>query len=242
MVSIAFSVVSHGQGDLVKMLLDDLVKLDFFPFGSVQIIVTLNVPENENFLMGYRDRVTLLRNSRPLGFGENHNVAFGSANADYFVVLNPDIRIYESFASHIIDASREEWGCMAPLVVNPKGVIEDNARRYPNILRIIGRVLLREKSADYDVPNDKENVSVDWVAGMFMVFRSDVYRDLKGFDQNYFMYLEDADICRRLNKAGYRVVLNPKFSIVHDARRKTFGNLIHFAWHLRSMIRFIVRI
>lgn len=239
MSSLALSIVSHGQGQLVKLLLDDLSSMDFSFFDTVSIIVTLNVPEDESFIDNYRDFITVLRNLRPQGFGANHNQAFSTIEADYFVVLNPDLRIAQSFGDQIIQHSSADWGCMAPLVTSPDGLIEDSARRYPTILRISRRVFLNQRDSDYDVSGMKGLLNVDWTAGMFLIFRSEVFRVLNGFDNRYFMYLEDADICQRSNRAGYPVVLNPNFSVVHDARRNSFKNSTHLKWHLRSMFRFI---
>lgn len=239
MASIAISIVSHGQGDLVKLLLDDLVVLDFPDFESVQILVTLNIPEDEDFLLNNLKEITVLRNTRPLGFGANHNQAFAYSDADYFLVLNPDVRISESFSKHILTCVDENWGCMAPVVVSPQGEVEDSARRYPTISRIFRRVFFNQRDSDYDLIGTDTLVHVDWVAGMFLIFRSDVFRALHGFDHSYYMYLEDADICKRANEEGFPVVVNPGFSVIHDARRNSFKSSTHLKWHLRSMFRFI---
>jgi len=239
MTRLTISIVSHGQGDLVGLLLEDLAKQDFSSLESIEVIVTLNIPENESFLKNHLGRVTVFRNLRPIGFGANHNQAFASSSSDFFVVLNPDVRISNSFAEQIIKTKYDNWGCMAPLVLSPDGIVEDSARRYPTVTRISRRVILNKRRADYTASDDGTCIPVDWVAGIFMVFRSTVFKELKGFNHDYFMYLEDADICRRSNQAGYPVILNPLFSVIHDARRNSFKSSTHLKWHLRSMLRFI---
>ena len=238
MTTLAISIVSHGQADLVQNLLHDLSRLSFEQFSSVEVILTINIEENLSFVFGDNFDLKLLRNVRPLGFGANHNQAFALSDSDIFIVANPDIRISNSFSSSIIDNLESEWGCMAPIVKSPEGGIEDSARRYPTIQRIFRRVFLKEHTSDYPV-TDTDFLPVDWAAGMFLIFKSEVYRALEGFDHRYFMYLEDADICRRANCAGYKVVLNSNFYVTHDARRSTFKSIAHLKWHLRSMFRFI---
>lgn len=240
MASLALSIVSHGQGELVELLLNDLSVLDFSGFESVQILVTLNISEDESFLSKYLKEVIVIRNLRPLGYGANHNQAFASSEADFFIVLNPDIRISESFSRYILACEGDDWGCMAPLVLSPRGEVEDSARRYPTISRISRRLFLNKRGRDYLFDRSGAYVPVDWVAGMFLIFRSDVYKALRGFDHRYFMYLEDADVCKRANEQGFRVILNTGFSVVHDARRNSLKSLTHLRWHLRSMFRFIV--
>lgn len=239
MASLALSIVSHGQGDLVELLLDDLATLDFSEFESVQILVTLNILEDESFLSKYLKDIIVIRNLRPLGYGANHNQAFAYTDADFFIVLNPDIRISESFSRYILARKDSDWGCMAPMVVSPQGEVEDSARRYPTLTRIARRVLLNLRGPDYATSCTVALVPVDWVAGMFLIFRSDVFKMINGFDHRYFMYLEDADICKRINEAGFPVVLNPGLSVVHDARRSSFKSYTHLKWHLRSMFRFV---
>jgi len=78
----------------------------------------------------------------------------------------------------------------------------------------------------------------DWVGGMFMLFRSDLYKTLGGFDEGYFLYYEDIHLCARLRVAGMRVVLEPKAEIIHDAQRASHRDLRHAWWHATSILRF----
>lgn len=245
MYSLVISIVSHGQGPLVKNLLKDLSALRPSQVFEVTIVLTLNIPESEDFLHDYLHKVKLVRNLRPLGFGANHNQAFAAFDSDYFLILNPDIRFSQSFLDQISLCHVQTWGCMGPIIRSPNGGIDDSARRYPTIARIASRVIFNRRGLDYDAQirsPDVVWVQVEWLAGMFLLFKSSVFKQVGGFDTRYFMYLEDADICRRINSIGFSVVLNKEFFVVHDARRQSLKNAIHFRWHLRSMFRFIFRL
>jgi GT2 family glycosyltransferase len=100
--------------------------------------------------------------------------------------------------------------------------------------RIFGQRLRPDYSLDGDVP-----FAVDWAAGMFLLFDSAAYRSVGGFDERYFMYLEDADICHRLWAKGRRVIAAPSVSVVHDAQRASRRSLKHMRWHGASMARFL---
>lgn len=232
------SIVSHASGKLLKALLADLRRLDR---RDLQIILTLNIPEDEGYLQAASDLpITTIRNAHPLGYGENHNRAFAAARGHCFFVLNPDIRFlatpFEALASTL---SAPDIGVAAPLVLSPKGSIEDSFRRFPTLGRLASRALSRNCRPDY-LLLDQPTLEVDWVAGMFMAFRSEVFARVGGFDTRYFMYLEDADICRRLQSAGLRAVLVPGVSVTHDAQRRSRGDLRHLSWHLRSALRFLL--
>ena len=73
-----------------------------------------------------------------------------------------------------------------------------------------------------------------------MLFDVSKFKQLNGFDSNrFFMYYEDVDLCLRIKKSGYKVVLNPKENVVHDLGEKSRRNFKHMRWHLFSMFRYL---
>jgi GT2 family glycosyltransferase len=235
--SLSISIVSHRQGNLIEPLLKDLSVADLSDFSEVEVIVTLNLPENEGFLSASDLKCRVVRNLRPRGFGANHNQAFAYSDCDYFLVLNPDIRLSSFSFGKLLD-TKEDFGVLSPMVVSPTGKVEDSVRRYPSVLRILKRVMFSKRSPDY-LKGSSKLISVDWIAGMFMFFPSESYKRVCGFDTAYFMYLEDADICRRLNQVQLPVLYDFNQKVIHDAQRSSFKNRQHLKWHLRSMVRFI---
>lgn len=237
---LSISIVSHGQGDLIRHLLDDCRT---FSGSSFEILLTVNIPEDKAFLSDFDDLpITLIENQQPKGFGDNHNAAFKCSRGDVLVVVNPDIRAPKLDLTHLNALTeRIKVGACAPRVLNTMGTLEDSARRFPTISRLLARVLLRRRKSDYDL-SGSGLVSVDWVAGMFVAFPRTAYEAVGGFDTRYFMYMEDADICRRLQLLGYEVLVDCSTSVVHNARRASRRSLRHLSWHLRSATRFITGI
>ena len=90
----------------------------------------------------------------------------------------------------------------------------------------------------YDVKKGALSFYPDWVAGMFMLFPHEVFQNIGGFDERYFLYYEDVDLCARLTLANYRILLCSTVSVVHDARRSSHKNLRYMRLHLTSMLRF----
>ena len=80
------------------------------------------------------------------------------------------------------------------------------------------------------------NAPVDWVSGAFMAFKSSVFQSLGGFDECYFMYCEDVDICLRAQLAGYQLA-KADIAVIHHTRRSTLKSRQHLKWHLRSLLR-----
>ena len=231
--TVTVSIVSHGHCTMLPGLLRDLGGCP----EVAAVILTRNVPGfYQNF--GLSNWLTVVDNPRPKGFGENHNAAFRQSRTPFFAVLNPDIRFRDNpFPSLISCMDDSRVGLSAPAVVDPSGVLEDSARRFPTpfdlALKALGRYDGKLAYSLGDPPR-----AAPWVAGMFMVFRSTDFSAVGGFDEDFFLYYEDVDLCARLWRAGRRVMLCPGVHAIHDARRASRHDLRHMGWHAASMLRY----
>lgn len=228
---VTVSIVSHGHGAMVWPLVEQLQKLPLV----TKIIVTINIPES---LPGHIPvGVELIHNSIPLGFGANHNQAFVRCCSEFFCVLNPDIELIGDPYPALLPVL--EAGCVGivgPKVINSQGSEEDSLREFPSPVRMLQRYLVPKRQ-----PCFQKRASVtypEWIAGMFMLFKVADYRRLGGFDQQYFMYCEDADICTRVWLLGKQVAVETSISVVHNARRASRRSLQHLAWHVMSLLRY----
>ena len=229
---ITVSIVSHGHGQLIPAL---LLRLLEFPEIS-QLIVTINIPELVFFSPD--SRVRFIYNETPLGFGTNHNKAFAFGASTYFCVLNPDISfITNPFPKMLESLLVKDIGLVAPMVKNSNGFMEDTVRHFPTPVGIIARRLLVFNDC-YVFSEGDPNFMVEWVGGMFMFFRSSAYAQIAGFDERYFMYVEDVDICTRLWKAGIKVMVCPSAIVIHEANRASRRNWQHMRWHIASLLRY----
>ncbi len=233
---ITLFIVSHGQASLIGLLLADLAKL---PQQNFEVLITINLPEDESSYHGHPFPVRIIRNTKPKGFGGNHNAAFLQSTSEWFAVVNPDIRIQlQDLRVLLAPFKNEKVGAVAPIVFSGEEKIEDSARRFPTLIGFAKRVLLRKRGPDYKV--EAVPYPVDWVAGMFVVFRQEAYQEVGGFDdRRFFMYMEDVDICRRVGKKGWQVVVNPYSKVTHMAQRASRRNLKHMRWHLVSAFRYL---
>lgn len=235
---IGVSVVSHRQASLLPPLLADLAAQ--MSEAELSVFLTLNVPEPLGFdATEFPFSLTIIRNDSRKGFGANHNAAFAMMAAkdesDYFCVVNPDIRIIgPDFFSRLLKntLSFANCGVVAPVVKNNFLVIEDHARPLPTPL------ILARKLFGFQEPPPPSDP--DWVAGMFMLFTKEVFARLGGFDEKFFLYYEDVDLCCRLRLAGYRIVVEPDAVVTHDARRASHRRPYYFYRHLFSVLRFFL--
>lgn len=240
-MSVTVSIVSHGHRHLVQRLIEQLADLSTSTVSL--IIITSNAPQLELFDFDSEFspiKILFLSNAHPLGFGANHNKAFKHCTSEYFCVLNPDITVaVDPFTVTLATFSDVNVGCAYPWQVNAQAVALDSERELASPWSIGKRHLpwlgkhLRQRATLAQAHGEKP---VHWVNGACMVFRSDVFRQLGGFDERYFMYCEDVDICLRLQLAGYKLA-RADTTVIHDTRRRTLRDLQHFAWHVRSLLR-----
>lgn len=233
--AVALSVVSHGQNSLVNQLLGDLAQLRL---ANLRVIVTQNVPDAVP--LAAEPVAEVVVNARPKGFGANHNAAFRRRDSPYFCVVNPDIRLgLNPFPALVLALQSARAAVAGPRVCDPQGRLEDSARRFPTVMRLLRKLLSGTTGPDY--PVDHGLLEVDWVAGMFMLFRSDRFRAAGGFDERFFLYYEDVDICRRLSRLGYSCVFQPDAAVIHDARRASRRNMRLMGIHAASAARYLAR-
>ena len=242
--SLTISIVSHGHCKLVGALLNQLITVCCLPNFS-RIVVTLNIPELEEindswFTLPAGIQVLPLKNAKPKGFGANHNEAFKYCDTDYFCVLNPDIAFQvDPFPSLLAVLAGHQVGCAYPVQINVAGAALDSERELTGPWSVISRHLpfVGERFRSQSLKVQKfGSVPVCWVNGAFMMFKSDVFRRLGGFDERYFMYCEDVDICLRLQLAGHTLA-RADATVIHDTQRRTLRDFHHFAWHVRSLFR-----
>jgi N-acetylglucosaminyl-diphospho-decaprenol L-rhamnosyltransferase len=232
---ITVSIVSHRHGPLLRPLLTQLLAC---PEVSATV-VTRNIPEKLDLPADARVHIT--DNAAPAGFGANHNAAFRRCETPMFCVVNPDIALPGNPFPVLLDCLAQNHAALAaPLVITPAGLTEDNLRYFPTPLSLLAKAL-GGRDGRYEIANDQRTVSPDWVAGMFMLFRSSAFMRVGGFDEGFFLYYEDVDICARLRQYGESIVACPTARVVHAAQRTSRYNPRYALWHMSSMGRYFVK-
>lgn len=222
---VTVSIVSHGQLELVRPLLD---QLDRFSREQIdKVVLTINIPEAD-VLAGeqWGFAVERIDNPRPLGFGANHNQAFARCGTPWFLVLNPDIRFTSDVLAPLIAQAAPPSGLLTPRILEP-GKAEPEQHR----AIITPREIVMRRRAGYEIPKVPA-----WIPGLFMLFRSDAYREVRGFDERFFMYGEDFDICARTRLAGWGLQVGEDLVALHDARRASHARPKHLYWHVASLV------
>lgn len=174
----------------------------------------------------------LLRTGANLGYGTavNRAVATVPADQEFVLVVNPDVVWGPGSIDMLLEAA-ERWpnaAALGPLIRDPDGSIYPSARHLPGLFRgamhaVVGFVW---KSNPWSKAYRQEHLEpserpVGWLSGSCMLLRRAAFDQIGGFDERYFMYMEDVDICDRFGKAGYLNVYVPSSEILHDKGHST---------------------
>ena len=223
---ITVSIVSHGQLDLIRPLLE---QLDRFSDAIVEkVVLTINIPEAD--ALGdatFRFPIERIENKVPQGFGTNHNQAFRHCGTPWFLVLNPDIRFDRDVLAPLIAQAAPDSGLLTPRILEPGKAEPEQHRAIITPLEILTR-----RRPGYVRPTVPA-----WIPGLFMLFRTETYAAIGGFDERFFMYGEDFDICARTRLAGWRLQVAEDLTALHDARRASHRSTRHLYWHVTSLLK-----
>ncbi len=180
-------------------------------------------------LQGASD-VRLIRNADNRGFGAACNQGALAATAPWLLFLNPDCALTAGVVEHLAAVADADPACVAvgPRIDDPNGAPQGSARGDPDLLAgVAGRtswlarvlpgsaVVARHVVWPERVPAGTTSIAVDWVSGACLMVRRMAFEAAGGFDPGYFMYWEDADLCRRLRQQGGSVRYAPGVRVRH---------------------------
>lgn len=233
---IVVSIVSHGDQKVIS------------ESGLVEALGTLVTVVREN-KFGI-PRVTnsstfFFENLNQCGFGRNHNKNFESAMLspeDWFVICNPDIYITESHIRRLIDVaiSRKKQAIAPHLWDDRRNTGDDNVRPFIRLVPLLLSFFGVRNSSRYPSESLASLEIVDWASGALFAIRADAFLQVGGFDERYFMYVEDVDLCRRLRSKGFEVAYCHDIVGIHRAARNNRKSFQAFRWHIRSLLRYFL--
>lgn len=237
-MKIVVSIVSHGhQEEIVDGGL--LASLD-----GLDIAVRENKAEMPHKVPPH---VQYFQNLQRNGFGTNHNKTFeaaGLGDDDWFVICNPDILTDAAHIRSLIDrATEDEEQIATPYLRNEfTQQFDHNVRRWPSFVRLLRAFLKLGGKSRYSQSELDQMEYPDWCSGALVAFRAPTYRALGGFDERFFMYMEDVDMFRRAAQMGIKVRFYGDILMVHNAARASNSILSSsFRQHMTSILRYFLK-
>lgn len=187
------------------------------PFEAV---VVDNASTDETVLLCKKTPgVQVLCNARNLGFSRAVNQAAAAAKGDILVVINQDLHLEPGSLKQVHDflSSSSNNAVVGGALSFPDGSEQPSCGPFPTLIGTLARLMLPRKIRKYRLarPHSKQAQAVDWVTGAFVAFRRELFLKISGFDEDYFMYYEDVDLCLRALHAGFKSYFLPSARAVH---------------------------
>jgi GT2 family glycosyltransferase len=246
---VAVVIVNRNTRELLRECLMSVARQRFG--GGISVWVVDNGSTDGSAEMVLRDfpEVDMVWNTGNVGYAKACNAGILVSGEPYIVVCNSDTILATDTVSEIVDFfdGTPAAGAVGPLILNTDGSLQYSCREFPSVTQAGAHAFLGLFSADnrYTASYKKlewdhaTECEVDWVSGAFMALRREAVGPIGGFDEKYFMYVEDVDLCWRLHETGWTVNYMPRGGVVHhigqSSRFATTRMTLH---HHLSMLRF----
>ena len=182
-----------------------------------------------------------------IGFGKGHNLVLDKIKSDFHLILNPDV----SFSAAVIPALIEELkkqrqvSFITPKVLYPNKELQFVCREHPTFLDLINRKLKVSRKQlennEYRNQDLEKSFYPAFIHGCFMLFKTADFKQLQGFDERYFLYMEDADLCRKIQKTNKKILYFPNVEIIHQHQKGSSKSIKLFLYHLSSAFKYFIK-
>ena len=230
-------LVNYNAGDELRRALQSLAD-ELREMRWEAVVVDNASTDGSDSIAREFEHVRLLANGENVGFARAVNQGVAATTAPLVLIMNPDCRLVAGAVGALRQElqAHERCAIVGPRILNPDGTVQGSARGDPDMLTglfgrtsVLGRLLPWIPTARRNVLDNaairsgQASLVVDWLSGACMLVRRSAFDEVSGFDERYFLYWEDADLCRRLRGAGYHVRYVPGATAVHRVGHSSAG-------------------
>ncbi len=176
--------------------------------------------------------IKFIQNKRNIGMGAGNNIGIKQAQGQYIVIMNPDTLAFKDTFVKLYDFMQVNLkvGMVGPLQYNPDKTIQDSCYCWHSLFTPLyrrtplGKFKFAQKDLDRFLMKDFDHQSlrkVDWLLGSFLFCRAKALGQVGLFDERFFLYFEDTDLCRRFWQKSWRIVYSPEAKIIHNHIRQS---------------------
>lgn len=249
-MDLSIIIVNYNVKEFLQNLIHSIEKASLNLTTEIIIIDNASDDGSVEFIREKFPQINLIANKTNLGFGKANNIGLKQAKGKYILLINPDTIVAEDTFEKMIQffESNDNVGLAGCKILNPDGTLQLACRRsfpgpWTSFTKVTGLSTLFPKSkifARYNLTylDENQTYEVDAISGSFMMMKREVYEKVGGFDEQFFMYGEDLDLCYRIQKAGYKVFYVHSTQIIHykgeSAKRSSFDEtkVFYNAMHL----------
>ena len=230
-MDISLIILNYQTKGMTLNCLKSIRETDWSGLEYEIIVIDNNSQDSLGEILAWQyPEVKFIQNKKNLGMGAGNNIGLARARGEYITIMNPDTMVFpDTFKQlHQFMVSHPQVGMVGPKQYNPDRTVQTSCYRWHKLLTPFYRrtPLGKTKTGRQDLARflmqdfDKSVVKdVDWLLGSFLFMRASALKQVGNFDQRFFMYFEDTDLCRRFWQKHWRVVYYPEARIIHNHNR-----------------------
>ena len=226
---ITCSIVTYNSENEISKILHDLENCLSIGLDSVYVVDNNSTDNTCNLIKNKFGWVNLIESKKNLGYGGGHNLAIRQVDSDFHIIINPDISIdVENFVKIKEFCMSEKFAIACPKVMNSDGTEQFLPKKDPKFKYILGGTFkfLKKYREEYTLFNIKPTniTEVEFCTGCFTICNTKILKQIGGYDERYFMYMEDADLTRTMRNEG-KALYNPNIIVTHLWKRENRKNI-----------------
>jgi GT2 family glycosyltransferase len=216
-IELSVIIVNYNGINYLKECFDSLY--DKLKNTSFEIIIIDNNSSDEScaYIKNNYPKIILIESKANLGFAKGNNETVKHAKGEYLLLINNDTIVLDDLFG-VLDflKSDNEIGVIGINMLDGNKEYLPAAGNFPNPRNMFQLKKLLDKGKEFKTGNfSKQSYEVDWLGGSFLLLSKKVYQEINGFDEDYFMYVEDVDFCKKIADLGYKRIFLPDFSYIH---------------------------
>lgn len=248
MSKVSVGIVTHNNENEINDLLNSI---EVCNFKDVDVYIFDN-NSSDNTIAKIKEKyefVNIIESRENLGYGKGHNQIIKIIDSKYHIVVNPDIVIDRKQIELMIDfmEKNDDVAILTPKVLNMDGTEQYLPKRAPTVKYLLGRYenifkICKKWRDEYTLKDiiPASCIEIDFCTGCFMFCRTTLLKEVCGFDERYFMYFEDADLTKKMQKLG-KTIYDPNIFVIHKWKREDTKNITLKVEHIKSMLIFFVK-
>ncbi len=255
-MKLSIIVLNYKTKNLVKYFLKKILTFEFDFKWEVVVVDNASYDGLANLLHQEFPVVKFIQNKKNTGMGAGNNLGIRQSTGEYILIVNPDVTLNQTAIQKLVNFldSHSQSAIVAPQILNPDKTLQDTCYRWPHLFTFLyrrtflGQTKKGKQHLYYYTYSDRDlsqPQQVDWVLGGCFLVRRQAIKDVGLFDENFFLFLEDTDLCRRLWQQNWQVWYLPEAKVIHLPHRLSSGHgsirdiFSRIAWtHLISWLKY----
>ena len=245
---LAVVVVNYNAGEYLTRCVSSVVEASGRLALDLVVVDNASCDGSATMAIERTPQARLMANATNLGLSAAWNQAARTVDAPWILFLNPDAAIRRGDLPGFVNAgaNRPDVGLVGPMIRNPDGTVYESGRAFPGVVQAVAHAFLGPfwpanrftqayRQTDWDRGSERE---VDWVSGAAMLLRRSAFEQVGGFDEAFWLYGEELDLCTRLREAGWKVLATPELEVLHVGGVSTGRSRQTHLMHSRSIYRY----